>query len=55
VKGAFEIVLNEMSWEAQMKFVILICDAPAHGKLYNKGMADDYPEENMKDVVESMA
>lgn len=29
------MVLDEMTWKADMKFVILITDAPAHGKLYN--------------------
>jgi hypothetical protein len=32
-----------------MKFVILITDAPAHGKMYNDEDLDNdnYPEENM--------
>jgi hypothetical protein len=49
IKGAFKVVLDEMSWEANMKFVILICDAPSHGKLYHDLECgnDDYPEENM--------
>jgi hypothetical protein len=49
VKGAFNMILDEMSWEANMKFVIMITDAPAHGKIYNDlgGNGDDYPNEDM--------
>jgi hypothetical protein len=48
VKGAFKIVLDEMSWLAKMKFVILITDAPGHGKIYHDLQCiDDYPDENM--------
>jgi hypothetical protein len=31
---------------------ILICDAPTHGKLYNGGVGDNHPNEDIRDAIE---
>lgn len=60
VKGAFQQVLsgNKIHWDAKFKFVIMIADAPCHGKIYHdytNSSNDDYPEENMEEEVKLMA
>lgn len=59
VKGAFKQVPlgNNIHWDAQFKFVVMIADAPCHGKIYHDldSKHDDFPDENMEEEVKQMA
>ena len=41
-----------MSWGGRMKYLILVADAPTHGKKYNNGISDNYPDEELEDALE---
>ena len=43
--GAYDIALNKIKWGEGRKFIIHICDAPAHGKLFSKDYDDNHKEQ----------
>lgn len=44
----------QLKWTKGLKFAILIADAPSHGREYNGGAGDNYPNEDMRDAIEMM-
>lgn len=58
VKGALIKVLSEIKWDSQYKFIVMITDAPCHGKKYHEYTdkeADDYPDEDMTEELHKIA
>ena len=47
VAGALEKGIKK-SWNSKARYVILVCDAPAHGNQYNNGESDDFPKGDPK-------
>ena len=57
VKGALTKVLSEIKWDSQYKFIVMIADAPCHGKKYHDyetEEADDYPDEDMTNELKKL-
>ncbi len=56
VKGAFQIALDEtkITWKSDLKYLILITDAPAHGKKYNNCDRDDFPDEDLQEEIKAL-
>ena len=52
IRGAIKKAVQVMSWAGRMKYLILVADAPAHGKKYNNGISDNYPDEELEDALE---
>ena len=44
-------MLNKLSWSKTFKLAMLICDAPTHGKRYNGGVTDRYPNDDIEDAI----
>ena len=44
--------MTTLDWSKTFKIAILICDAPTHGALYNGGVSDDHPNEDIRDAIE---
>jgi len=42
---------ENISWNTPFRLAILICDAPSHGKNYNDGCGDSYPNDDIKDAI----
>lgn len=42
---------ENISWNTPFRLAILICDAPSHGKNYNDGCGDSYPNDDMRDSI----
>lgn len=40
-------MIKNLNWSKTFKIAILICDAPTHGKKYNGGVSDRYPNEDI--------
>ena len=51
IRGAIKKAIEVMSWNGREKFLILVADAPSHGKKYNNGISDNYPEEELDDAL----
>ena len=54
IKGAVQAALDEkrLEWKAKHKFLIIITDAPCHGKIYHdSSMVDTFPEEDMSNEL----
>lgn len=52
IRGAIKKSLT-FKWRSVNKFVILIADAPTHGRRYcNEG--DDFPDEDIQDVIDEL-
>ena len=51
IRGAIKKAVEVMSWGGRMKYMILIADAPTHGKKYNNGISDNYPDEELEDAL----
>ena len=47
VAGALERGIKK-SWNSKARYVILVCDAPAHGNQYHYGESDDFPKGDPK-------
>ena len=47
------MVMN-LNWTKTFKIAMLICDAPTHGALYNGGVLDDHPTEDIQDAIEML-
>lgn len=52
IRGAIKHALK-LKWRSMNKFVVLIADAPTHGKRYCEN-GDDYPEEDIQDAIEEL-
>ena len=46
--------MNNLNWPSKFRIAILICDAPCHGKKYNGGVGDDYPNDEIRPAIEKM-
>jgi len=60
IRGAIKQVLK-LKWRSGNKFVVLIADAPTHGKRYYEQsdkrymkQYDDYPEEDIQDAIKEL-
>ena len=40
IRGAIKYAIKNMSWKGCHKFMILVADAPSHGKNFNGGYED---------------
>lgn len=59
IKGAMQVA-ERLTWRSSFKHVILVCDAPPHGKSYNCGYGDKYPDDdqlkpNLEDLIKDYA
>ena len=45
-------MVKNLIWTKTFKIAILICDSPNHGKKYNNGVRDNYPNEDLEDAIE---
>ena len=43
-----------LNWTKTFKIAMLICDAPTHGRKYNGGVSDRYPDEDIRDAIEML-
>ena len=43
--GGYDFALNKINWRKGRKFIIHICDAPAHGELFSKDCDDNHKEQ----------
>ncbi len=53
IRGAM-LRAENLSWKSLFKHVIFICDAPPHGKAYNGGCDDNYPDYDQKPSLEDI-
>lgn len=53
IRGGVKEALK-LKWRSKQKFIVLIADAPTHGKKYNGGCDDGYPDEDIRDAIESL-
>ena len=44
IRGGLEYIYSNFSWKGKKKYIVLIADAPCHGKEYNDCL-DDYPDD----------
>lgn len=44
-------MVQNLVWSKTFKIAILICDAPTHGRRYNGGVSDRYPDEDIEDAI----
>jgi len=44
--GGLKIAAEKLSWQSKEKFLILVLDAPTHGKRYNEGKYDEHPNDD---------
>lgn len=44
-------MIKNLTWSKTFKIALLICDAPTHGKRYNAGVSDRYPNEDIEDAI----
>lgn len=42
----------KLNWTKKFKIVILITDAPCHGRDWNGGMIDDHEDEILEDALD---
>lgn len=53
IRGAVKNAMK-LKWKSLNKFVVLIADAPTHGKRYNGGCDDSYPDEDIEDAIQML-
>ena len=46
--GGYEIALSKIKWRNGEKIIVLITDAPGHGKKYSKGWGDNHEDEKFE-------
>lgn len=46
--------MNNLNWPSKFRIAILICDAPCHGRRYNGGVDDNYPNDEIRPAIEKM-
>ncbi|CAK65713.1 unnamed protein product (macronuclear) [Paramecium tetraurelia] len=51
IRGGITQMVQNLDWSKNFKIAVLICDAPTHGKRYNGGVADRYPNEDIEDAI----
>lgn len=44
-------MVKNLEWEKEFRLAIVICDSPTHGKRYNGGVSDRYPNEDIEDAI----
>ena len=55
IRGGLENVLDRLEWKGRKKYIILIADAPCHGKKFNGGCSDNYPDDKgLKEVLDKI-
>lgn len=47
-------MITNLQWTKKFRIAMLICDAPTHGRLYNGGVKDNHPDEDIKDAIEML-
>ena len=47
--GGYDIALKKIKWRKGKRWIIHICDAPAHGELFSKNSYDDHKEKKYED------
>ena len=47
--GGYDIALSKINWRTGKRFIIHICDAPAHGALFSKDDFDQHKEQKYED------
>ena len=47
--GGYDIALSKINWRTGKRFIIHICDAPAHGALFSKDYDDQHKEQKYED------
>ena len=53
--GGYDLALTKIIWRNEKKFIIHICDAPAHGALFSKGYCDFHIEQKYEnDLIEKI-
>ena len=51
--GGYDIALSKITWREGKRFIIHICDAPAHGALFSKNCHDLHKEEKYEKDLEN--
>ena len=51
--GGYDIALTKIKWRQGKRFIIHICDAPAHGALFSKNSNDLHKEEKYEKDLEN--
>ena len=51
--GGYDIALSKITWREGKRFIIHICDAPAHGALFSKNCDDQHKEEKYEKDLEN--
>ncbi|CAD8165566.1 unnamed protein product [Paramecium pentaurelia] len=51
IRGGIMQMIKNLHWSKTFKIALLICDAPTHGKRYNGGVSDRYPNEDIEDAI----
>ncbi|CAD8068123.1 unnamed protein product [Paramecium sonneborni] len=51
IRGGIMQMIKNLHWSKTFKIAVLICDAPTHGKRYNGGVSDRYPNEDIEDAI----
>ena len=53
IKGALKVA-SKLKWRNNFMMVVLIADAPTHGKNYHDAEGDDFPEEDKQPNIEDL-
>lgn len=54
IRGGIKQMISQLGWSKTFRIAVLICDAPTHGKRYNGGVSDRYPNEDIEDAVKQL-
>jgi myosin protein heavy chain len=54
IRGGIKQMISNLKWSKTFKIAMLICDAPTHGKWYNGGVDDDFPNEDIEDSIKML-
>jgi len=52
--GGYNLSINRINWRNGKRFIIHVCDAPAHGKKYSKNENDNHKEEKYDIELDNM-
>ena len=55
IEMGFEKAMSEMTWQGRKKFLVLVADAPCHGKNFNGGAGDNNPEDDMTPTIKKIS
>jgi hypothetical protein len=55
IEMGFEKAMSEMTWKGSKKFLVLVADAPSHGKKFNGGAGDNNPEDDMTPTIKKIS